>query len=120
MAVAEVEAAQDFDRIEVYVTVSAPLEDRVSPTLPGMLGLLLGLGAICAYIGAAISDPSASPGLVALGAMVVLGGGLLVGQFARVTVGICAMWAMLGALIAASIEIFSSEGPLAFAFAFAV
>ena len=81
-----------------------------------MVGIILGLGALFFYVGTSVSsDWGLGPGgLIAAGAVLVVVVGV-VGLFATTTVGIAAMWAMLGALIASAIEFAHGDTALGFA-----
>ncbi len=75
-----------------------------------MLGFLFGLVAIVVYIGTAVSEGwTVSAAVLALFGIGLAIGGAIVAIVARRTVGITAMWATLGALVAAVVELAQSD-----------
>jgi hypothetical protein len=79
-----------------------------------MWGFLFGLAAIAVYIGTAVSDGwTVTAAVLALIGLGIAIGGAIVGIVVRTTVGITAMWATLGALVAAVVEL--AQGDFGFA-----
>jgi len=83
-----------------------------------MLGLLLGLLGAAAYVTGAINGNWADYGglAIALAGVGIAVGAVLLGQIFRFTIGGAAMWAMLGAAIAAVAEFVQGNAGPGFAF----